>query len=148
MNPAVLLVAEDDPIDALLFERALRRSGCAFKLMRVANGEELIAYIEGSGAYADRANYPPARIVLLDLKMPRKDGFAVLRWRQKRPHACRVPVVVLTSSCLDRDVEQAYELGANSYVIKPSAPGRLEAMVRSLHEWWIEFNTTPARAPA
>jgi CheY-like chemotaxis protein len=80
--------------------------------------------------------------------MPRKDGFAVLRWRQKRPGACRVPVVVLTSSSLDHDVEQAYELGANSYVIKPSAPGRLEGMLRSLHAWWVEFNTVAARSPA
>src|SRR5262249_47901404 len=75
-NP-VLLVAEDDPNDALLLERALRRTGSPFKLMHVANGELLIAYLEGEGGYSDRAKFPHPWVILLDLKMPRKDGFSV-----------------------------------------------------------------------
>ncbi len=140
MTTPVLLVAEDDATDALLLERALRRAKSVFRMVRVENGEELIAYLEGRGAYSDRSRFPSPWVVLLDLKMPRKDGFAVLRWRQDTPTRARLPVVVFTSSGLHQDIERAYALGANSYVIKPTASGRLEAMVKALHEWWVEFN--------
>ncbi|HVU33041.1 MAG TPA: response regulator [Opitutaceae bacterium] len=79
-------------------------------------------------------------VLLLDLRMPRRDGFDVLRWRQESPARARLPVVVFTSSALAQDIERAYELGANSYVIKPTANERLESVVRALHEWWARFN--------
>lgn len=140
MPTHVLLVAEDDETDARLLERALRRSESEFKMVRVENGEQVIAYLEGRGRYADRALYPLPRVVLLDLRMPRKDGFDVLRWRQGSPQRFRVPIVVFTSSSLSQDVERAYALGANSYVIKPTASDQLESVVRALHEWWARHN--------
>ena len=136
----VLLVAEDDDTDALLLQRALRRSGSAFIMVRVEDGDELIAYVEARGKYADRNEFPMPWVVLLDLRMPRRNGFDVLRWRQETPGRSRLPIVVFTSSGLAEDIEQAYELGANSYVIKPMAGERLEAMVAALHEWWARFN--------
>ncbi len=142
MPKNVLLVAEDDPVDALLIERALRRSGSGFRMVRVTNGDELIDYVRGHGAYADRTLHPTPEIVLLDLRMPRTDGFAFLQWRQKSPDGNRLPVVVFSSSARQQDVDRAYSLGASSYVVKPTAPDRLESMVRALHDWWAVFNTT------
>ncbi len=140
MQHQVLLVAEDDADEAMLLERALRRTGSLFRMIRVANGEEAIAYVEGRGAYGNRAEHPLPQVVLLDLKMPRKDGFDVLRWRQNNPGGSRLPMVVFSSSNLRQDVDRAYALGANSYVVKSTAPERLESMVMALHQWWGEFN--------
>ncbi len=142
MKKPVLLVAEDNALDAMLLERVLQRSGSAFQMLHVEHGEAAIDYLEGREAYADRIKHPMPDVVLLDLKMPRKDGFAVLRWRQESPEFSRVPVVVFSSSNLQSDVVKAYSLGASSYVVKPTSPERLERMVKALQEWWAEFNIT------
>ncbi len=142
MKKPVLLVAEDNELDALLLMRLVERCGDAFQMMRVEHGEAAIDYLQGTGAYSDRAKYPLPAVLLLDLKMPRKDGFAVLGWRQENPLFNRLPIVVFSSSNLSHDISRAYALGANSYVIKPSDPEQLERLVRSLHEWWIVFNVT------
>jgi len=139
MKNEVLLVAEDDPSDALLLELSLRRTGSQFRMVRVANGEEAIEYLEGRGGYGNRAIHPVPHVVLLDLKMPGKDGFAVLRWRRETLHRA-LPMIVFSSSNLRDDVEKAYALGANSYVVKPTAAERLDAMVKSLYHWWVDFN--------
>jgi CheY-like chemotaxis protein len=146
MKKQVLLVAEDDPNDAWLLERALDRSGSAFHMVRVASGEELIDYVGGSGAFSDRHLYPLPDLVLLDLKMPLKDGFAVLQWRLDTPGGRRMPFVVLSSSDLREDIDRAYALGANSYVQKPIGGERLEAMVKALNGWWTNFNLTGSPA--
>lgn len=142
MKKPVLLVAEDNAMDALLLERLVERCGSAFRMIRVEHGEAAIDYLQGRGVYADRNASPLPDLLLLDLKMPRKDGFAVLRWRQENPDFVRLPIIVFSSSNLSEDVGRAYTLGANSYVVKPAHPERLERMVRSLYEWWVEFNVT------
>lgn len=142
MKKPVLLVAEDNAIDALLLERAIQRNGAAFQMIRVEHGELAIDYLEARGAFADRTQHPAPDLLLLDLKMPRKDGFAVLRWRQENPRFMRVPVIVFSSSNLPDDIARAGALGASSYVMKPTDPERLERMVRALREWWLEFNVT------
>lgn len=129
-------------MDALLLERVLERSGSTFLMQRVPDGEQAIAYLEGTGAFRDRTRHPLPDVLLLDLKMPRKDGFDVLRWRQQVTTAKFVPVVVFSSSNLPEDVQRAYSLGANSYVAKPSGPQRLDRFVRSLQEWWADLNLT------
>lgn len=142
MTKPVLLVAEDNAIDAMLLERIVQRCGANFQMKRVEHGEEAIHYLEGRPPFADRQQHPLPKLLLLDLKMPRKDGFAVLRWRQETPAFARLPIVVFSSSNLPGDVTRAYALGANSYVVKPSEPDRLERMVKALHEWWGEFNVS------
>lgn len=140
MQKPVLLMAEDNEMDALLMERLIERCGAAFQMVHVKDGEGAIDYLGGKGMFADRQKYPLPQLVLLDLKMPRKDGFAVLRWRKETLGSTRPPVIVFSSSNLESDVAQAYALGANSYVVKPTDARRLERMVRALHEWWAEFS--------
>lgn len=142
MEKPVLLVAEDNVLDAMLMERLVERCGALFRMIHVEHGEAAIDYLAGRGAFADRSKHPLPQLLLLDLKMPRKDGFAVLRWRRETPALARLPIVVFSSSNLQTDISQAYALGANSYVVKPTDPVRLERMVRALHEWWVEFNVT------
>jgi CheY-like chemotaxis protein len=146
MNKPVLLVAEDNELDAMLLERVLQRCGAGFHLVRVEHGEAAIQYLQGAAPYADRARYPLPDLLLLDLKMPRKDGFAVLKVRQETPALHRVPAIVFSSSNLAPDIARAYALGASSYVVKPTNAERLERFARALLEWWGEFNLT--RSPS
>lgn len=146
MSKKVLLVAEDDENDALLLERALRRADSSFHLVRVADGEQLVGYLQGDAPYQDRSAHPPPALVLLDLKMPRMDGFDVLRWRREREDGHLLPVIVFSSSTLDRDVRQAYALGANSYVVKPMRAEALDGMVHALLAWWGRVNVAPLDA--
>jgi CheY-like chemotaxis protein len=148
MTKPVLLVAEDNPLDALLLQRVIQRCGGLFQMVHVEHGEAAIDYLEGKNAFADRTKHPAPALLLLDLKMPRKDGFAVLRWRQESRKYGHVPVIVFSSSNLQEDISRAYALGANSYLVKPADPERLERMVKALHEWWAEFNVTAAPLPA
>jgi CheY-like chemotaxis protein len=142
MKKPVLLVAEDNDLDALLLERLVERCGNAFQMKRVTHGEAATDYLGGTGAFADRTKYPLPDLLLLDLKMPRKDGFAVLQWRRDNREFSRLPIVIFSSSNLQDDISRAYALGANSYVVKPADPERLERFVKALHEWWTEFNIT------
>lgn len=142
MKKPVLLMADDNAMDALLLERINHRCGSVFQLIRVDDGEAAIDYLQGRNAFGDRTKHPLPDVLLLDLKMPRKDGFAVLRWRQETPAFARLPVVVFSSSNLQADIARACSLGASSYVVKPTSPERLERMVKALHEWWAEFNIT------
>jgi CheY-like chemotaxis protein len=140
-NP-VLLLAEDNDLDAALFAKLNERCGSVFNLVRVVDGEAAVDYLRGAGPFADREKHPQANLLLLDLKMPKKDGFEVLRWRQEHPAFLHVPVIVYSASYLPTDVERAYAFGASSYVVKPTDPVRLERFVKSLQNFWTEFNVT------
>ena len=144
MNTHVLLVAEDDDTDAMLLERAVMKASTTFQMVRVSNGEGVVAYLRGEGPYADRAMHPWPHVLLLDLKMPRVDGFEVLEWLRKNNASRPLPAVVLSSSALKADVQRAYTLGANSYVVKPTAPERLEQLVSALYGWGAQFNISGA----
>lgn len=142
MRKPVLLVAEDNDFDAQLLERLLDRCGGKFQFHRVANGEATIEYLTGAGAYADRTQHPLPNLLLLDLKMPRKDGFAVLQWRLEQGASVWLPAIVFSSSSLSGDVARAYQLGANAYIVKSTQPKHFERFVHALHDWWIGFNVT------
>ncbi len=133
-----ILVAEDDPNDAFFLERAFAKAGVDVPLSFVTDGTETLEYLEGQKAFADRAAHPLPTLLLLDLKMPRMNGFDVLKWLRERPGLRRLSVVVFSSSDDPRDVNLAYDLGANSYAVKPGSGAELLAFVRSLHQYWCE----------
>ncbi len=139
-----ILHVEDDANDALLFRHAWQEAGSAFDLQAVEDGDEAIAYLKGADKFADRTRYPMPQLVLLDLKMPRVNGFDVLAWARKEPPFSKLPIVVLTSSNHELDIKRAYDLGANSYLVKPVGFEPLVDMVKTIHGYWLHFNEKPA----
>ena len=139
----VILLAEDDPNDVLLIQRALQRNHVANPLQVVRDGEQALAYLSGAGAFADRERHPLPVLLLLDLKMPRKSGLEVLEWVRQQPGLKRLPIVVLTSSNQSPDINRAYELGANSYLVKPAGFDSLLELVKNLDVYWLILNEKP-----
>src|SRR5262245_29053330 len=115
-SKAPVLLAEDDPDDILLTHIAFEKARLANPLQVVHDGEEALAYLKGKGRFADREKYPIPILLLLDLKMPKIDGFQVLEWLRKDAKLYGLPVAVMTSSDHDPHVRRAYELGADSYL--------------------------------
>ncbi|MBX9254924.1 response regulator [Desmonostoc muscorum CCALA 125] len=138
-----ILLAEDDSDQVLLIRRALRKANLMQPLQVVSNGEAAISYLCGEGEYADRECYPLPILILLDLKMPRKSGFEVLEWLKQQPELRRLPVIVLTTSKEITDVHKAYDLGVNSYLVKPVAFSDLTAMIKLLDAYWLNLNQQP-----
>ena len=133
----IILVAEDEEADVLFLRRAWRKAGIAHPLVHACDGEEAIRYLSGKPPFADRAQHPLPVLILLDLKMPQADGFAVLAWRQARPLLQQIPVVVLTSSAAPADQVKARQLGAADYLVKPQNPDDLLAVVQRLQARWL-----------
>jgi CheY-like chemotaxis protein len=142
-SPANILLVEDDPNDVLLLERAFRRAGVAYPLSIVNDGDQALDFLLGSGKYQDRLKFPLPDLVLLDLKLPRRSGHEVLRWLRNQPGLRRLPVIVLTSSKESRDVSEAYDEGANSYLVKPPTVELLIQMVAQLERYWLTLNQGP-----
>jgi len=143
VEPRLMLLAEDDDNDVYFLERALKQADISHALHRVKDGEEAIAYLRGDGMYRDRNQFPLPGFLLLDLKMPRRNGFEVIQWLRQQPGLKRLPVVVLTSSREDPDVNRAYELGANTYLVKPVKFESLVEMVKALNEFWLSHAVRP-----
>lgn len=138
-----ILLVEDDPDDVFFLQEAFKKAGMAEALKVVRDGEDAVAYLLGSDAYADRRLFPVPALVLLDLKLPRKSGLEVLEWRRGQPGMERIPVIVLTSSQSDADLTAAYELGANSYLVKPIDSQAQLDMVEAIGRYWIGLNKAP-----
>lgn len=137
-NDSVLL-AEDEMHDVFLLQRAFRVAEVKNPLVSVSNGQEAIWFLEGHGAYADRAQHPAPCLMLLDLKMPIVSGFEVLEWVRDQPSFQKsLPVIVLTSSDQEGDVRRAFELGASDYLVKPSDFNLLVLMMTDLKRNWLE----------
>ena len=131
-----MLVAEDNPDDALLLRRALEKAGIRARLKIVADGEEMLLYLQGRGAYTNRVTYPMPSLIILDLKMPRKSGLEVLEWIGNNMHLSVVPTIVLSASNLEADVRAAYNLGANTYFVKPTTFDELVETMRMVEIYW------------
>src|SRR6267142_5224903 len=116
---AVILLVEDREDDVLIIAKAFAEARLDNEVRVVSDGEAAIQYLKGEGIYADRSKYPLPNLILLDLKMPKVDGFEVLRWLRQQPAFANIVVVVLTMSTAIRDVNLAYQLGANSFMVKP-----------------------------
>jgi CheY-like chemotaxis protein len=140
----IILLVDDDENDGLLLQRAFRKAGLHESLRVVRHGQEAINYLAGHGIYTDRDKYPLPFLMLLDLKMPGIDGFEVLRWARAESDLKRLLIVVLTSSNLQTDVDRAYEMGANSYLVKPVEFEEMVHMVQRFQAYWSEINRTPS----
>ena len=141
-HPTILLV-EDNATDALMVQRAFKKAHLVNPIQVVDDGDKAVAYLGGAGIYADREKYPLPVLLLLDLKLPRRSGLEVLEWLRQQPGLRRLPVVVLTSSKEGTDVNRAYDLGANSYLVKPVDFDPLLEMVRTLGMYWVVMNEKP-----
>ena len=140
MSDHKILLVEDNEDDAFLMKRALKEAGVVNPLVHVEDGKEAIDYLQGEGKFADRDAYPIPAVVFLDLKLPLKTGHEVLAWIRKQEELKSVVVVVMTSSNEPSDLSKSYELGANSYVVKPPTPEQLKAMALAFKWYWLEFN--------
>jgi len=132
----VILVAEDDPNDLELLRHVVADNGVQVNFQSAHDGEQVINYLRGEGKFADRTEHPIPDIIVLDLKMPRVNGFEVLQWLRREPGLTRIPVVVLSGSGLETDIEEAYRLGANTYFTKPGQLAELRKIIGSLIDYW------------
>lgn len=139
-----ILLVEDNPVDILLMQRAFRNETFAhISLHIVRDGDAAVFYLNGDAEYSDRARYPLPTIILLDLKLPRRSGHEVLAWLKQQPELKRLPVVILTSSRQTLDVHQAYDLGVNSYLVKPVGFASLLEMMNTFSEYWLNYTELP-----
>jgi CheY-like chemotaxis protein len=137
-KPPAILVADDDENDLFFLRRAIERAGLSNPLFVSHDGQEAIDYLEGNPPYDNRAQYPLPRLLLLDLKMPRVNGFDVLCWLAQRPDLKEICVVVLSSSAHEEDVQKAKELGAHDFRTKPSEFQSLVELIRDVQRRWLE----------
>ncbi|HKV41250.1 MAG TPA: response regulator [Blastocatellia bacterium] len=138
-----VLMAEDDADDRMLAEDAWLESSLPGELRFVEDGEQLMEYLRRTGRYGTPSEAPAPSLIILDLNMPRKDGREALKEIKSDPALRRIPVVVLTTSRAEEDINKSYELGVNSFIVKPSRFEALVKVVRCLGEYWLEVVELP-----
>jgi CheY-like chemotaxis protein len=142
----VILLAEDDVNDALLVERALSRADIQNPVMVVRDGQEAIDYLKGKGPFADRKNFPLPTLALLDIKMPKKNGLEVLEWVRHNGGGLKLlPVIIMSSSSIQEDIDRAYQLGVNAYLVKPTAFDELVETLKTTTDFWKVFVAHPSK---
>jgi CheY-like chemotaxis protein len=146
-QPFTILHVEDDPNDVLLVNRAIQKINAGMVLRSVSDGDQALAYLSGTDAFSNREEHPLPDLMLLDLKMPRKSGLEVLAWVRQQPTLKRMVVVIFTSSKHDQDLNRAYELGANSYLVKPVGFDALQETMKQVNSYWGHLNQAPILLP-
>ncbi|MBD2724793.1 response regulator [Nostoc sp. FACHB-892] len=142
-QPISIVLVEDNPTDAELTIRALRRNRIGNQIQLLEDGAEALDFLFCRGNYAHRSMTNQPKVILLDLKLPRISGLEVLRQLKADPRTQRIPVVVLTSSAEDQDIIESYQLGVNSYIVKPVDFEQFNQAVQQLGFYWILFNQLP-----
>jgi CheY-like chemotaxis protein len=142
-NGHSILLVEDDSNDILFVQRAFKRVNVENPIHIVRDGDAAISYLSGAGDYANRDQYPLPALILLDLKLPRRSGIEILAWIRQQPGLRRIPVVVLTSSRESIDLERSYDLGVNSYLVKPVKFEALSQMIEAIDSYWLQLNEYP-----
>ena len=140
----VILYAEDEETDVLLFQCAFREAGIGHRLVVVPNGKAAIEFLSGAGAYSDRIRHPLPCLVLLDLNLPGASGLEVLKWIRATPSICTLATVMLTSSDQEADIHRAYMQGANGYLVKPGNMEGIVKMARAIKDYWLGQNRMSA----
>jgi len=146
-NPAAILVAEDDSNDALLLQLAFGNAGFDKQVTFVRDGAEALVYLKGDGHYADRTRFPLPHLLLLDLKMQPVCGFEVLAWVRQQPQFQTLPIVMFSASRFPPDVDRAYQLGANSFILKPANFADLVSSLKQLADFWLVQCRLPGSPP-
>jgi len=141
--PITILMADDDADDRRLTQEAFEEARLINDVRFVENGEQLLDYLRRTGAYAPPAEAPRPGLILLDLNMPRKDGRTVLKELKSDPDLRQIPVVVLTTSKADEDIYKSYDLGVNSYIVKPVTFEALVDILQTLEKYWFEIVELP-----
>ena len=139
-RPDTILLVEDNEDDAYFMKQALRDAEIINPLRHVEDGQAAIDYLAGRGEFADRTKHPLPMVVFLDLKLPYKTGHEVLEWIRSQPALEKLVVIVLTSSDEPVDLKRSYQLGANSYVVKPPTPEQLLDLAEAFKLWWLRHN--------
>src|SRR5215813_3659051 len=142
-DQALFLLIEDTENDVLLIQRAFIKAKILNPLLIVKTAEEAVAYLQGEGRYSNRAEFPLPALILLDVKLPGMNGFEFLRWLRQQAGLATMRVVVLTSSDLMRDVNLAYQLGANSFLVKPVDFERFVEISQALKGYWLWLSKAP-----
>ena len=142
--PIEILLVEDNPYDVELMLRALKQNHIANHIHTVRDGAEAVDFIFCTGAYADR-DFSIPKLILLDLKMPKVDGVEVLQRIKADPRTQRIPVVALTTSNAERDVQECYRLGINSYIVKPLDFKQFSEAIRQVGLYWLILNRLPSK---
>ena len=142
-TPITILMADDDADDRQLTREALEDARLINDIRFVENGEELLEYLRREGKWAAPADAPRPGLILLDLNMPRKDGRTVLKEIKQDPEFRTIPVVILTTSKSDEDVYRSYDLGVNSYIVKPVTFEALVDILQTLEKYWFEIVELP-----
>ena len=140
---AVVLVAEDEEDYVLLLKRAFSEAKIRNPLFVVSTGSEMMQYLKGDGKYANREEYPLPDLLLLDLKLPGFNGLEILGWLRSHPGLSALRVIVLTSSEQMKDINDAYRLGANSFLVKPYDFTDLVSLAQVLQKFWLQMSKTP-----
>jgi CheY-like chemotaxis protein len=138
-----ILLVEDSSTDILFIQRAFKQANIVNPVRIVRDGDEAVDYLAGQNGYSDRDKYPLPALILLDLKLPRRDGLEVLSWLKQQAGIKRIPVVVLTSSREDADIDRAYDLGVSSYLVKPVELPALNRLVERIDAYWLRTNEFP-----
>jgi len=144
----IILIAEDDPNDLELLRHVVTDHGVEVDFQSAHDGEQVVNYLRGQGQFGDRDLHPLPDIVVLDLKMPRMNGFEVLQWLRQEPGLTRIPAVVLSGSGLEADIEEAYRLGANTYFTKPGQLAELRKIIGALIDYWRRSQRPTIIAPS
>ncbi len=144
-NDVRILLVEDNDVDAMLTKRALEKYKMAENLVRLKNGEEALDFIFASGNYAEIRDiaYPP-KLILLDIGMPKVNGMEVLQKIKCSPLTKAIPVIILTSSKEDPDIQKCYNLGANSYIVKPVDFYKFSDTIKDVAHYWLNVNQPPS----
>lgn len=138
-----ILLVEDNPNDVELTLRVLKKNNISNRIHVVRDGAEALEFVFCTGAYSDRSIENGPKVILLDLKLPKVDGLEVLRQIKADPRTKSIPVVVLTSSREERDIVRSYQLGTNSYIVKPVDFEQFTEAVRQLGLYWLLLNEPP-----
>lgn len=144
-QPACILLVDDNRMDIELALDAFREARLSNRIEVAGGGRQALDYLLGEGDYVDRAAYPLPDLILLDLKMPGIDGFEVLRRVKATPIIKRIPVIILTSSHEEGDRAMSYDIGANSYLVKPVSFEGFLTVIRKVDDYWLTLNIAPPR---